>query len=126
MEPPTLLPLPSTSLTLPPSLYKSRPRYGVLPPLPELSLTPRTLSPLPFIDGARRSSPEPRHLAELEPHQPRAPSPLARPPPPPSSSSLHKREPKVEDNPKQIEFIFEIMFELIYEFVNYRCNIGMM
>jgi hypothetical protein len=67
-----------------------------------------------FVAGARRSSLEPRHLAELEPRQPRAPSPLSRPPP--SSSSLHKREPKVEDNPKQIEIIFEIMFELIYEF----------
>jgi hypothetical protein len=107
------LPLGVSPSPLPLSI-KARPHHGVLPPLPELSLIPRTLSPSPFVAGVRRSSPEPRHHAELEPGQPRAPSSLGRPPR--LSSSLHKREPKVEGNPKHFEFIFEIMFELIYEF----------
>jgi hypothetical protein len=68
----------------------------------------------------RRSLPElaihRRSHAILPSSSPANPTPLPHSADPLSSSSLHKREPKVEDNPKKIEFIFEIMFELIYEF----------
>jgi hypothetical protein len=83
------------SLPYPSSLSLSLPRRSS----PELAVRRRSRATLPSLSLANP-----------------APLPHSVDPPPPSSSFQHKREPKVEDNPNQFEFIFEIMFELIYEF----------
>jgi hypothetical protein len=127
MPPPAVLPSPRRLFLSPPSLYKSQVAPWSSPsPTRALSLTPRALS-LPrceFVAGARRSSPElvvhRRSRATLPS------SSLANPAPLPCSASLVEcprasppsaivRASKVEDNPKQFEFIFETMIELIYE-----------
>jgi hypothetical protein len=128
MLPPAVLPSRRCLFLSPPSLYKSQATPWSSPsPTRALSLTPRALS-LPrceFVAGARRSSPE---LAVHRWSLTTLPSSsLANPAPLPCSTRLAEcpraspppavvRASKVEDNPKQFEFIFEIMFELIYEF----------